>query len=97
MGDRETQADAVTPCPSGSMTSINGVESMSSMIKVLSAMALVGGLGILAIASTPGEAAAACRYENTDYQGPGTGTPANCLGGTCSEGWCCKICDRGDE
>ncbi len=63
---------------------------MFRVTKAVSALAVVVGLGIAVIALTPAKAVAGCRYEKTDYTGPGT--PQNCLGGTCSAGWCCQIC-----
>ncbi len=68
---------------------------MQSIAKILSAVMLAAGIGFAAIALTPTRAVAdGCRTENTDYQGPGTGTPQNCLGGTCKQGWCCLICEQ---
>lgn len=65
---------------------------MARIVKALSALALVAGLGIGAIAMTPSAAVAGCRTENTDYTG--IEPSFTCLGGTCRVGWCCLICER---
>lgn len=57
------------------------------------AVVLVGGLAVGGVAMTSSEAAAVCRTENTDYDGT-PGSEKNCLGGNCSEGWCCLICPK---
>lgn len=64
---------------------------MKSLAKVLAAVMLATGVGFVAVAATPSQAVAGCRTENTDYTGPGT--TENCLGGNCSQGWCCLICE----
>jgi hypothetical protein len=67
---------------------------MTSMVKAISVLAMATGLGVTAVALSPGQVSAACWNEKTLYQGPGTGTPENCMGGTCNSGWCCRICEQ---
>lgn len=66
---------------------------MKKTLKIVSAFALVTGLAVGGIAITSTNAAAGCRTENTDYDGTDE-SEKNCLGGTCSAGWCCLICER---
>lgn len=65
---------------------------MSLTIKTVAPLVAAIGLGVALVGMTPTPASATCHYEKTDYQGPGTGTPENCLGGSCTSGWCCRIC-----
>lgn len=66
---------------------------MKRIVKTIASFGFLLGLASGGVALTSRNAAAKCWTEGTDYDGT-PGSPKNCLGGNCSEGWCCLICPK---
>lgn len=64
---------------------------MTRIVKAVASVGFVLGLVTGGTALTFTNAAAKCWTESTNYTGQ-EGDPEDCLGGGCTEGWCCLIC-----